>query len=200
MRESAASPGAAAGRLPHRAAAAGFGLLEVLISAGLIIGLAAGTAQLTVMSINAMHDAGELTQGLLLAAQKMEQLQSLEWGHDAAGVAVVSDMSTDLSRDPPAAGGPGLRISPADSLERGHPGYVDYLDGRGAWVGTGSRPPSGTAFVRRWSIQAGPPPFTDLLVLDVVVLPLRLAEGSAGEVAASTRPGLIRLSALKRRR
>ena len=188
------------GVAPPAPAAGGFGLLEVLISTGLIIGLAAGTAQLTVRSIDAMSDAGELTLGLLLAAQKMEQLRSLEWRHDAGGQVAVSDLTTDLSRDPPAAGGPGLRASPPDSLDRSAPGHVDYLDGRGAWVGTGSRPPTGTRFVRRWSIQAGQSPFVDLLVLDVVVLPLRLAERSRGAVLAPNEPGLVRLSTLKRRR
>ena len=183
-----------------KTAAAGFGLLEVLIAAGLIIGLAAGTAQLTVTSVEAIDDAGRLTQGLLLAVQKMEQLQSLEWRYDASGLVTVSDTATDLSGDPPSAGGPGLRVSPPDSLDRSAAGYVDYLDGRGAWVGTGNRPPAGTAFVRRWSVQAGQPPFDDLLALDVVVLPLRLAESSGGAALAPNQPGLVRLSALKRRR
>ena len=181
-------------------AAAGFGLLEVLIAAGLIIGLAAGTAQLTVRSIDAIRGAGELTLGLLLAAQKLEQLQTLEWRRDASGLVAVSDLTTDLSSDPPSAGGPGLRISPPGSLERSLPRYVDYLDGRGAWVGTGRRPPAGTVFVRRWSVQPGPPPFADLLALDVVVLPLRLAERSRGRALAPNQPGLVRISALKRRR
>ena len=196
MGEFDAVPTAVARRPPP---AAGFGLLEVLIAAGLIIGLAAGTAQLTVTSINAIDDAGRLTQGLLLAAQKMEQMQSLEWRYDASGLVAVSDLTTDLSRDPPAAAGPGLQVSPPDSLHRSIPPYVDYLDGRGAWVGTGNRPPVGAAFVRRWSVQAGPPPFDDLLALDVVVLPLRRAESSGGTLAPN-QPGLIRLSALKRRR
>lgn len=180
-------------------AVAGFGLLEVLIAAGLIIGMAAATAQLTVTSIDAIDDAGRLTLGLLLAAQKMEQMQALEWRYDASGLVAVSDMTTDLSRDPPSAGGPGLQVSPPDSLQRNIPRYVDYLDNRGAWVGTGSRPPSGATFVRRWSVQAGQPPFDDLLALDVVVLPLRLAESSGGALAPN-QPGLVRLSTLKRRR
>ena len=185
----------------HRpSAAAGFGLLEVLISAGLIIGLAAGTAQLTVRSIDAIDAAGELTQGTLLAVQKMEQLQSLEWRYDGSGLVTVSDATTDLSGELPSAGGPGLRVSPPDSLERSVPGYVDYLDGRGGWVGTGSRPRTGTRFVRRWSVQAGQPPFDDLLALAVVVLPLRLAESAGAADVAPNQPGLVRLGALKRRR
>ena len=181
-------------------AAAGFGLLEVLIAAGLIIGLAAGTAQLTVTSMEAIDDAGDLSLGLLLAAQKLEQLRSLEWRYDGSGQIPVSDLITDVSRDPPAPGGAGLRASPPDSLDRGVAGYVDYLDRYGAWVGTGSRPPTGTAFVRRWSVQAGQPPFEDLLALDVVVLPLRLAESTGNAALAANVPGLVWLGTLKRRR
>ena len=180
--------------------AAGFGLLEVLIAAGLIIGLAAGTAQLTVTSMEAIEAAGDVSLGLLLAAQKMEQLRSLEWRYDAIGLSEVSDRDTDLSRDPPAPGGSGLRASPPDSLARGAEGYFDYLDRHGAWVGTGGRPPTGTAFVRRWSIQPGPPPFEDLLALDVVVLSLRLAESTGAAEPAANSPGLVWLATLKRRR
>ena len=179
---------------------AGFGLLEVLIAAGLIIGLAAGTAQLTVTSMEAIRDAGDVSLSLLLAAQKMEQLRSLEWRYDASGQVAVSDLTTDLSRDPPARGGLGLRASPPDSLDRSVAGYVDYLDRRGAWVGTGGRPPAGTAFVRRWSIQPGQPPFDDLLALDVVVLPLRLAERAGNAAVAANLPGLVWLSTLRWRR
>ena len=181
-------------------ACAGFGLLEVLIAAGLIIGLAAGTAQLTVRSVEAIDAAGDVTLGLLLAAQKMEQLQSLEWRYDASGQLAVSDTHTDLARDLPAAGGSGLRPTPPGSLERDIAGAVDYLDGRGVWVGAGSRPPTGTVFVRRWAVQPGQSPFTDLLALDVVVLPLRLAAAAGGEAIAPGTPGLVWLAALKRRR
>ena len=200
MRESAAAPTASPRRGHGQPAAAGFGLLEVLIAAGLIIGLAAGTAQLTVTSMAAINDAGSVSLGLLLAAQKMEQLQSLEWRYDASGQVPVSDLTTDLSRDPPAPGGRGLRTAPPDSLDRAAAGYVDYLDRRGAWVGTGGRAPTGTAFVRRWSVQAGRPPFEDLLVLDVVVLSLRLAERTGSASLTANVPGLVLLSTLKRRR
>lgn len=198
MREFAAAPASVPRSEQGRAAAAGFGLIEVLIAAGLIIGLAAGTAQLTVTSLEAIGDAGSLSLGLLLAVQKMEQLQSLELWYDSGNATLVADQDTDLSRDPPAAGGRGLRASPPGSLDRAVPGYVDYLDRRGAWIGTGNSPPPGTAFVRRWSVQPGPRPFDDLLVLDVVVLPLRLAERAGGAPLPANTPGLVWLGALKR--
>ena len=200
MRETATALPGIPRRGPGTPSVAGFGLVEVLIAAGLIIGLAAGTAQLTVTSMKAIGDAGNLSLGLLLAAQKVEQLRSLEWRYDTGSPIPVSDLITDLSRDPPAPGGPGLRASPPDSLDRAVAGYVDYLDRHGAWVGTGGRPPTGTAFVRRWSVQAGQPPFEDLLALDVVVLPLRLAESTGNAALAANVPGLVWLGTLKRRR
>jgi hypothetical protein len=55
----------------------------------------------------------------------------------------------------PSAGGTGLSQSPADSLERDVPGYVDYADRFGRVLGSpgGAGPPEGTEFVRRWAIH-----------------------------------------------
>ena len=179
---------------------AGFGLLEAIIACGLIVVLAAGVAQLTLASVAAVRQAGERTTALLLAVQKMEQMRSLAWSRDLTGSGPVSDLTTDLTVDPPGAGGAGLRAAPADSLDRDVPGYVDYLDGRGVWVGAGARPPSGAAFVRRWSVRAAPGASGDLLALDVVVLPLRVAVRARSTPLAPNVPGVVWLSALKGRR
>ena len=160
--------------------AAGFGLLEALVACGLIVVLAAGVARLTLASVAAVRASRDETLALLLAVQKIEQLRSLAWGRT------------------PAGGGPGA--SPADSLDRNVPGYVDYLSGRGARVGGGVRPPAGTAFVRRWSVQPDPAMPGDLLVLDVVVLPLHAAARAGAGGPAPNQPGVVWLSALKGRR
>ena len=97
-------------------------------------------------------------------------------------------------------GGPSGGVSPAGSLDAGVPGYVDYLSRRGTRVGGGARPPSGTSFVRRWSVQPHPRLPDDLLVLDVVVLPLRVAERAGAAALPPNVPGVVRLSALKGRR
>ena len=158
-------------RRPGLPAAAGFGLLEALIACGLIVVLAASVAQLTLASVAAVRASGDETLALLLAVQKIEQLRSLAWRAERAG-----------------------------SLDASVPGYVDYLSRRGTRVGGGARPPSGTAFVRRWSVQPHPRLPDDLLVLDVVVLPLRVAEGAGAAALSPNVPGVVRLSALKGRR
>ncbi len=173
-------------RRPGPPAAAGFGLLEALIACGLIVVLAAGVAQLTLAAVAAVRASGDETLALLLAVQKIEQLRSLAWDRrpESAG-------ATD-----PTGAGP----SPGGSLDASVPGYVDYLSRRGVPVGGGARPPSGTAFVRRWSVQPDPRLPDDLLVLDVVVLPLRVAERAGAAALSPAVPGVVRLSALKGRR
>ena len=108
------------------------------------------------------------TQATLLAAAKMEQLQSLLWGYDSSG-APVSDLGTDLSVEPAANGGVGLSVSPVDALDRNCPGYVDYLDAGGAWVGTGPAVSPLATYVRRWSVQPLAEYPRDVLVVRVFV-------------------------------
>ena len=162
------------GRLTHTRDE-GFGLAEALVASGLLITLSVGLAHLTAMTSRAIERAAGESTGLLLAVQKMEQLRSLAWTHgriwSAAGAGVVSDVTTNLTTDPPTPNGRGLRLSPADALARNTPGYVDYLDHAGQWVGTGARPPAGTVFVRRWSVSGVAAARGDLLVLQVIVMP-----------------------------
>ena len=106
-----------------------------------------------------------------LAAQKMEQLRSLSWTFDEDG-GLRSDTSTDLSRDPPTVGGFGLDPTPSGSLDRSLDGCVDYLDAAGHWVGTGTTPPAGSVYVRRWAVLPGPidPAHTRALVVIAAAL------------------------------
>ncbi len=180
-------------RRPGLPAAAGFGLLEALIACGLIVVLAAGVAQLTLASVAAVRAAGDETLALLLAVQKIEQLRSPAWERRPESAGATDPTGAD-------PGGPGAGAAAGGSLQRNVSGYVDYLSARGAPVGGGERPPSGTAFVRRWSVQPDPRLPDDLLVLDVVVLPLRVAERAGAAALSPNVPGVVRLSALKGRR
>ncbi|HJR61995.1 MAG TPA: hypothetical protein VJ813_21490 [Vicinamibacterales bacterium] len=113
-----------------------------------------------------------------LASARMEQLRSLRFEFDESG-GRLTDTATDLTIDPAGSGGPGLSPSGAGALDANLSGFVDYLDGRGSWVGAGPAAPPGAAFVRRWSVEpadAG----SDLLVLQVLVRPV--VAGSAGAV------------------
>ncbi len=131
----------------------GFSLIEVLVASALMVVALAGLAQLAVASVLAGDGSRAVTLAAVLASQKIEQLRALAWTVDAAG-APVSDTATDTSRSPERpAGGTGLAPSPPDALLEDTSGYCDYLDGHGRSLGGGSRPPAGTVFVRRWSIQ-----------------------------------------------
>ena len=184
---------------PEATRDAGFGLIEAILASALIVGLSVGVAQLVAMSADATRSAAAQTSGLSLAVQKLEQLRALGWGFDPRDGRPVSDLTTDLTRDPPSARGRGLRPSPPSSLSSSTIGYVDYLDAHGRWVGVGPPPPSGTVYVRRWSIEQKPPPFEDVLVLQVVVMTRRAELRLRPRPLRPNFPGVTWLATLKAR-
>jgi hypothetical protein len=160
--------------------AAGFALLEVMIAACLLVAVAVGVSQISATAVRASHAARARTMAAVLAAQKMEQLRSLRWSRARIGAVSVpvSDVSTDLSSDPPTGEGRGLLRSPAGTLDSNVPLYVDYLDGAGTWVGRGETPPAAAVYIRRWAVQPLESDPGDILVLQVIVTTLR---GTRGE-------------------
>lgn len=192
------APTAPSTRCRPARSAAGYALVETLVAAGIVVGLAAGVAQVAVLTGAAVRAGGAQGRALFLAVQKMEQLQSLAWTFDAA-LQPVSDESTSLALDPPAPGGRGLQAS---GPLAGPPaaGYVDYLDRDGRWLGTGAQPPPGTGFVRRWSVTPLIPPDGDPLLLQVAVV----ATGVRGPAAAldprPNDPGVTWLATVRVRR
>ena len=146
---------------------AGYALVETLVAAAVVVGLAAGVAQVALLTGRAVRESGAQGRALFLAVQKIEQLQSLLWTVDDR-LAPVSDEATSLAVDPPVAGGRGLQ--PSGPLTGPGGGNVDYLDRDGRWVGTGAQPPPGTAFVRRWSVSPVAAPGGDALLLQVLVV------------------------------
>jgi len=139
----------------------------------LISVMALGVAQMFVLAIRTNQAARHQTSTTVLAAQKMEQLRSLTWGYDDDGLGLpVSDTTSNLSAEPFTSTGGGLNPSPAGALNSNTPGYVDYLDGRGNWVGTGTTPPPAAVYIRRWSIEPLPTNPNNTLVLQVLVTTL----------------------------
>ncbi len=130
-----------------------------------------GSAAMVVVASRMSWEARTEAVAVVLASQKLEQLRSLEWSADdsAAGGPPQSDSSTDLARDPPGNAGTGLMASPAGALAINVPGFVDFLDGNGRWVGTGAVAPPRTWFIRRWAITPLPVNPSDTLVLQVLV-------------------------------
>jgi len=169
----------------------GASLIEALVSIAILTAVAAGAAHLFVWARRATWTAGSSSIAVTLAIQKMEQLQSLAWTSNREGNA-VSDTTTDLSTDPRQSGGGGVMASPGSSLSENTPGFVDYLDAGGRWRGTGTVPPDGSAFVRRWSIKPLPTDPQDTIVLTVLVIPLAHAVAAERPVNRGARLTTVR--------
>lgn len=187
----------------RRTSGAGFSLVEVMISMGLLTAVSLGVAQLFAVSARANRSARGLTSTTALAEQKLEQLRSLTWGfaNDGTGLP-VSDSSTDLSVEPPSNAGTGLNPSPTNALEANVTGFCDFLDANGVWLGNGTTPPTGTAFIRRWSITPLPTNPNNTLILQVMVSPVANEMARAGDAQAARRrlPGDALLVSVKTRK
>ena len=152
---------------------AGFALLEVLITAGLVVAVAAGASHILAIAVRASHSTRVRTMTSMLAAEKIEQLRSLTWSHVTTSAPAISisssDFTTDLSNDPATDSGPGLLPSPPGTLEANVAGYVDYVDGAGRWVGAGGSPPSSVVYIRRWAVRPLASDPENILVFHVIV-------------------------------
>ena len=175
---------------------AGYALIETLVAAGVLVGLAAGVAQVALRTGAAVRESGAQGRALFLAVQKIEQLQSLAWTFDDR-LQPVSDEVTSLALDPPAAGGRGLQPSGPLTGPGGGAGYVDYLDRDGRWVGTGAQPPPGTAFVRRWSVSPVAAPGGDALLLQVLVVATTVRGPAATLDPRPNDPGVTWLASVR---
>jgi prepilin-type N-terminal cleavage/methylation domain-containing protein len=151
----------------------GFSLVEVMVAMGLLTTVSLGVAQLFALSTRANVIAKGQTSTTAMAEQKLEQLRSLTWGFDLTGQGLpVSDTTSNLTVTPPTQDGSGLNPSPVDSLEQNTAGFVDFVDGGGAWVGTGTTAPATAVYIRRWSIQPLPTNPNNTLVIQVLVTPV----------------------------
>jgi type II secretory pathway pseudopilin PulG len=182
------------------AGARGFSLLEVLFATTMLIVGVAGLAQLFALSTRTNSGARATTFAAVLAQQKMEQLRSLTWGFDTAGLP-LSDSSTDISAATESpTGGRGLAPSPAGTLGNNSDGFCDFLDGTGKSLGGGTNPPAGTVFIRRWSVEPLPTNPNNTLVLQVLVTRNR-NRGTADSATGVTRlPDEARIISVKTRK
>jgi prepilin-type N-terminal cleavage/methylation domain-containing protein len=146
----------------------GFSLIEICVALILLALLLNGVAHLFIVSIRAADAARVQSATAMLADQKIEQLRGLQWAVDVNGQP-LGDVTSDLSVEPATSTGGGLRPSPASALDLNTPGYVDYLDARGTWVGTGATPPGGARYIRRWRIQPLPEDPQGTVIVQVLV-------------------------------
>jgi hypothetical protein len=129
------------------------------------------------------------TSATAMAEQKLEQLRALTWGFDLEGQGLpLTDTTSNLSVYPTTQTGSGLNPSPTTALDENVAGFVDFLDGNGAWVGTGSTPPGSATYIRRWSIQPLPTNPNNTLVIQVLVTPV------ASEMARADSPFRARMA------
>jgi len=160
---------------------AGFSLIEVLFAMVLLMIAALGAAQLFAVSVQRNAAARHQTSTTVLAAQKVEQLRALTWGFDPVQAGFpVSDTTSNLAEQPVTNTGQGLNPSPPDSLDFNTAGYVDFLDKRGQWVGTGATPPPTAQYIRRWNIRPLPTNPNNTLILQVLVTSVRRESEQVG--------------------
>jgi prepilin-type N-terminal cleavage/methylation domain-containing protein len=153
-------------------ASAGFTLIEVLVALSLMLAISAGVGRLFVVAGLMGRASRDRTMAVVLASGKLEQLRSLAWDavvEPSGTVTRVTDAQTNVGADPPAAGGPGLAESPPGTLDDNIPPFVDFLDRLGSWVGSGSSPPRGAVYIRRWSVHHAPWDPDQLVALQVLV-------------------------------
>ena len=161
----------------------GFTLAEVAVATGMLAAVSLGVAQMFALSTAKNLAAKQQVSATALATQKMEQLRGLTFAYDTEGLGLpVTDTTTNLALCTPDASGTGLNPSPTqklvggsymslDTIEENTAGYVDYLDAHGACVGTGTTPPAGAMFTRRWAIRPLPTNPNNTLILVVLVTP-----------------------------
>jgi len=168
----------------------GFALIEVLIATIVLTAAALVVVALFVAAARSIQSASNMSKASVLGREKLEQLRALLWIYADDGSA-QSDLSSDLSTDPPTPTGQGLGPSPAASLTQNTAGYVDYLDMSGRWVGNGLSPNAAAAFVRRWSIQPAAADPVNTRVLRVVVFPATAGSPASGAVPLSTGASIV---------
>ena len=138
---------------PARVNARGFSLIETVVAVSILTVALSSLLYLFVMSAAANADARRATFASVLAGQKMEELRSQGANLLPQGIASLSD-NVD--------------------------GLCDFLDEYGRSLGSGATPPSGTVYVRRWSIESLPSDPANTLVLQVIVMRPVLRGGAAG--------------------
>lgn len=179
---------------------AGSTLVEVIIATTIMVTGVLMMAQMftiaTTSNLQSRHDS----LAAVLAEQKLEQLRSLTWGFDTAGLP-LSDYDSDTSVEPEAAaGGTGLQPSPGNSLQANTQGYVDHVGANGQIVGNGPIPPGTAVYTRRWSIEPLPTNPNNTIIIQVLVSPSFRDRGQADLGNVGRLTGEARVVTVKTRK
>ena len=165
-------------RRPMVAESRGFTLVEAVIASAILSTAVISALLVLGTCTNAVAASRRRTVATIGAVQKIEELRSLTWAIDAAGVR-TSDLTSNPAVDPLSSGGVGFSARTDGTLYTSTGGYVDYLDASGTWVGDGTSIPAAAVFVRRWAVIAAAADPADTLVIVVVVRTV-VADRAAG--------------------
>jgi hypothetical protein len=177
-------------------------LVEAVITLGIVAVLVVTMATLIALGREMTMTTRRDTMALALARDRLEQLGGLAFSTYAlasGGRVEVTDLVTDLSTELPGVGGPGLSTGPTDALIEPRPGYVDYLDSEGQWVGNDALASFRSSFTRRWTVRrigVGP---TEIVAFEVMVAPVAVALRTRGSHLLQ-QPGVVRLIGVRSRR
>ena len=178
----------------------GFSLVEVIVATGILAVSLISLAQLFAVATQANSAARAGTFSAVLAQQKVEQLRGLTWGFDTLGLP-LSDTTTNTTVYPETStAGTGLSPSPTSTLASNTNGYVDYLDAAGNLLGGGATMPSGTVYIRRWSVEPLPTNPNNTLILQVLVTRIKNRQTATGDTAVRRMPDEARVIAVKTRK
>lgn len=174
----------------------GFGVIDTLVAVSLSSLVLSSLVPLLLTARDRQLDAARESAGVALAASKLDLLASLAWEASVLPTGVLAprtDVATTAAPEAPAAGGQGLAPSPPGTLTANVPGYVDYIDIEGRWVGEGAAMPAHAAFVRRWAVVAEPG-HPDVRFLQVLVARADLERGAPPRADLRPRAGDVWMS------
>jgi hypothetical protein len=140
-----------------------------MVATGIMATALVALAQMFAISVKNNQGARTGSYAVSLAEQKMEQLRGLTYGFDTIGLPLTDTTTNTATAVETPTGGTGLTPSPANTLTSNTNFYVDYIDQFGKILGGGSAPPTGTVYIRRWSIDPLPTNPNGTIVIQVMV-------------------------------
>lgn len=154
---------------------AGASLLEVVIAISILLVLSLGLLPIGVIAISTTENEGHLVARATEYSQdKMEQLLALAYGDSTTDTRVFPTVAT---------GGTGLVVGGSSDPSTPVSGYVDYLDGSGNLVTSGSSAAPTTWYYKRvWRIEN---PFSNMKQITVTTIVAR-GIGRSGRTPQAT--------------
>jgi len=186
----------------HVRSSRGATLIEALIGLALLAMLVVTMATLMAIARGATTRSRQQLMALTLARARLEQLEGLAFSRYAlpsGGTVDVTDLVSDVSGDVLRLGGAGLAAGPVDALIASRPGYVDYLDSQGHWMGADDAAAARAAYVRRWTVGRLGGGRGEMVVFEVLVAPVSATLRGDG-VALLSNPDVVRLAGARARR